>query len=289
MVCMIKRCIFANKYAAILRKNSQKRWYKTVQHVLSFALVLISFHAQSQQIQGDKMKEIAGIEEVDILMKETKAWGLNLHSSGYGIDFRRGKQKTAFKNVFWHFNVNTLKHAKETQTLNRFYERSSSFIYGKINNVWQLKINRGFTKNINPKGDNSSVAISYGVMVGASINIIKPIYLDIIQDESTYENPIIASERYKPEIHPIEDVLGRSFFLKGIEESKIWPSIQLQSFMSAEWNKKPKQVNLLEAGFGFDYFFRPLPILAYEQNKSLIVNLFIRVLIGNKWNPLQTM
>lgn len=250
-------------------------------------LVAASNFSYSQQNQGEKMKEIEGVEEIGILMKENKSWGLHLNTSGYGINYRRGKQKTAFKNIFWHVSINTIKHAKETQTLNRFYERSSSFNYGKINNVWQIKLDRGFTKNLNPKGDQASVAISYGMMFGAALNVVKPIYLDIIQDESTFQNPIVVSERYDPEIHPIERVLGRSFFLKGIEESQIRPSIQFQTFMCAEWQKRPKQLNLLEAGVGIDYFFRPLPILAYEQNKSLIVNLFIRVLIGNKWNQQQ--
>jgi len=285
---MIKRCIFANKYAFILITFQFTFSSKIHKQALVFLFALLCYSIDAQQIQGGKMKEIEGVEEVGILMKENKAWGLHLNSSGYGIDFRRGKQKTAFKNVFWNFSVNTIKHAKETQTLNRFYERSSSFIYGKINNVWQLKLDRGFIKNLNPKGDNSSVAISYGMTIGASLNIVKPIYLDIVQNESTFQNPITISERYDPEIHPTEKVLGRSFFLKGLDESQIRPSIQFQSFLCAEWQKKPKQINLLEAGIGFDYFFTPLPILAYEQNKSLIVTLFIRVLIGNKWNPQQT-
>jgi hypothetical protein len=242
----------------------------------------------AQQMQGEKLKEIQGVEEVDILMKENKVWGLHLRTSGYGIDYRRGKQHTTFENRFWHFSINTIKAAKETQVLNRFYERSSSFIYAKINSVWQLSVNRGFYKNLNPKSDRSSFSVSYGFKGGATATLIKPIYLDILQKESTYQNPIIESIRYDPEIHPVEKVLGRSFFLKGIEQSRIRPSIQAEFFMNAEWHKNPRAQNLIEAGIGIDYFFQQLPIMAYEQNQQLFVNLFIRLLIGKKWNSIQT-
>ena len=57
-------------------------------------------------------------EEKPALMKNEFSFGLNIHTSGWGIDFRKGKHIKGYKKRIYEAELVSMKHAKEIRSVN---------------------------------------------------------------------------------------------------------------------------------------------------------------------------
>jgi hypothetical protein len=218
-----------------------------------------------------------------ILMRDEFSGGLVLHSEGFGITLRRAKQKTYKKKKYVEFDFVSMKDVKEISQQNPYYDNSTSFIYGKLNDFYVPRIGVGRQLVIFAKAHTTGVEVRYNYGFGADLGFTKPIYLNII-----YGNPpdqYAKIERYDPSNpnHTADNIFGNAPFTYGLGQMSIYPGGYIKSAVSFEWAKYPDEIWSVETGVVVDVFAQEIPIMAYIPNKQVFFNFYVSISYGGRW------
>ena len=122
------------------------------------------------------------------------------------------------------------------------------------------------------------IAISYVLNAGISLGYAKPVYLEVI-DTLVLENTI---EKYDPEKHPQDDIVGKAPLLRGMFEGKIHPGLLLKGGLNFESAKQANRINAIEVGITLDAYLKKIPIMANEFNHQFLYNLYVAISFGSK-------
>jgi hypothetical protein len=211
------------------------------------------------------------------------ALGPLISTNTYGIGFNIAKFRSADNLSLVNFNILNYKHYKEARLTNGF-ENASPFIYGKINNLYSVKIMTGFQNTLGDREDASSIKISYNYRIGGSAGFLKPVYIGLVKykpdNDLNYE---VQEVRYDPEIHHRDSVHHTSGFKTGIEKTMVIPGISAATGLVFEWGKNFNRFNQLEIGVAVDYFPTQVPFFAYIEKEKLFANLYLHYSLGKRW------
>jgi hypothetical protein len=230
-------------------------------------------------------------ETPPVLMRNELSFGFSLHSSGWGIDFRKGKNLTVSKKRMIEIELVGMHHPKEIKSVNPYYENSKSFVFGKINNLTVLRGAIGIQRVIAAKGERSGVEIRLNYTGGLSLGFSKPIYLDIITiDINDPGRFTLSTQRSDPANQNLEDIYGRSSFTTGLDEIKVYPGLYTKLGISFEYGSQDEDVKIIEAGCTFDAYGTTIPIMGTPKNpifpvknNQVYFNFYINLLYGRKW------
>jgi hypothetical protein len=223
-------------------------------------------------------------DEVKVLHRNEMAGGLLAHTySGFGINLRRGKHVTGNRKRVTEGEFTYIRDPKEVKTVNPSFDNSKGFYYGKLNTLMVLRLGEGFQNVIYKKPEKSGVEIRYVTMIGVSLGIAKPVYLEILHPTSAANNYTLTTERYDPEKHTIDIIYGRAPFFKGFGESTIYPGGYAKLGLNFEYGSYEESVKAIECGVVVDAYPKVIPIMANETNRQVFIGLYINVLYGRKW------
>ena len=226
---------------------------------------------------------VASVDETGILYSKVSHSGFMLHSSGLGINYRKGKHLTGYSYLLKDFALLTMRHPKEVKTINPYSDNNGGFIYGKLNSLIIARTGIGKQKTINARGDRGGVEFSYGFYGGASWGIAKPVYLTIYNFDD-FKGVTESVERYNPDIHFPDNISGRASFFKGISKSRIYPGLYGSFLFNFEFGREQERLRMVETGISVDAFAKPIPIMAFNKNSNFFLTFFIRILVGKQWN-----
>src|SRR5205085_7126638 len=117
-------------------------------------------------------------EEKPILLRHEMSFGIHLHTNGWGIEVKRGRNITGFKKLMFEAQFVSMKHPKEVKQINPYFENSKSYIYGKLNTFNILRASVGQRNTLYSKADRTGVEVRLIYLAGLSLGITKPIYLE---------------------------------------------------------------------------------------------------------------
>ncbi len=123
-------------------------------------------------------------EDVQLLYRNEQAYGAVIHSSGWGLNYRRGKHITGYKKRILELELVTLKHPKEIK-IEVPDIGTKGYFYGKQFSVLFLRGGYGYHKIITGKSDRRGVELRLVTLVGPVVALAKPVYLNIL-----YPDPI---------------------------------------------------------------------------------------------------
>jgi hypothetical protein len=218
--------------------------------------------------------------------------GIMFHTSGYGLNFRYLKFKDGFIKKGFEFDMASLRHPKEVKSPSQYYYNSAkSFVFGKINGLYTFRLGYGRDKVLIDKTDQGTVSISWLTFGGASLGMVKPIYLEILK-ETSQGLQIISTERYNPEIHNYQVIYGQAPFFTGIENSTLRAGVYLKTGFAFDYNWYDNKVTTLEVGAILDYFptwfglypDKTVPVMYDTQNYNLWLQFYLTINFGAKWN-----
>lgn len=223
-------------------------------------------------------------DEAKIVYKQQVMGGLNLHTSGWGLNLSFLKNKTAFKARVIQIQFVGIKSHKEVKSYNPYYEDARSYFYGKENNFYVLRPSWGYRKVLYDKIRKNGVELSYIWSVGPSIGIAKPVYLEIGQPSLPYQYVVV--ERYDVNEHFQENIYGRASGLNGFSEIRFHPGLHGRFAFMFEYSPKKTGVTALETGIAMDLYGKRIPIMALEdsENRQIFVNFYVSILFGKKFN-----
>lgn len=220
-----------------------------------------------------------------ILLKKELSMGLNIHSHGWGFEFRTGNNVTAFRRRMLDFSIVSMKAPKEIRTINPYFNNSKSYIYGKMNHIYVIRGGITIHNQLNRKPRKpGGVEVRYYYGGGPSLALAKPIYLYIINFTSSFYEYQITTEKYNPYEHFIDNIYGRASFFKGFTEMKFYPGAFAKLGFSFDYTGDHYKVRTIEAGAILDLYPMPVPIMAFNEPNYFFLTFYAAFHFGHRYN-----
>jgi hypothetical protein len=241
------------------------------------------FHPAEAPVPVGRYSQGMG-DEVKVLYRNEMSGGLFAHTyAGFGLNFRRAKHVTGFRKRVNEAEFTYIRHPKEVKTVNPAFDNSKGFSYGKLNSLLVLRLGTGFQNVIYSKPEKSGVEIRYVTMLGFSLGIAKPVYLEILHLTNTQNEFTLTTERYDPSKFGINDIYGRAPYLKGFGESTLYPGAYGKLGLNFEYGSYDDDVKAIEVGVVADAYPKVIPIMANTSNRQVYIAFYIHILYGRKW------
>ena len=237
------------------------------QTITIFFLVIIYSYSYSQGEIDDQNK---------IIFRNERTFSAFMSSYGWGLNYQYAKRVNAYKRILYDFDIDYIKHPKEKKQTNPFFMSSNMtmFVFGKTNLFFELKGSYGQQRELFRKIDKGGIAIRMFYSGGASLGVLKPIYYQIIYPSGAID------EKFVPNLHYPENIIGRSSFLKGFSEISVVPGAFVKIGGSFEYSTKNNIVKALDLGISATLYPKPIEILALTDNSQLFVSLFVAYRFG---------
>lgn len=245
---------------------------KSVLLTLSFLLALLA-SPQFLSAQGEIRKE------GDILLKNESSFGLTLTNLGYGISYRYGQHRWAKTKTIYQADFFYLKHPKEIKSSSYYYP-NKSYVYGKINTLFNLQLGYGIQQELFSKEDEGGIAIRWYALGGPAIAFLKPNYYEITYQLGEYiEEPF---DTYYNNTTHAGIIIGDASFFKGLNETRMVPGVYFVAGVNFDYHTSTEIYNALEAGLKFDAYMNRIPIMSENLVKAspFLFQLFISYRFG---------
>ncbi len=277
----------------------------------SLGMLLGIFFCNTSFAQPNKIKHqnrlgdslvLKDISEKPTFQKRPKArtkdlsGGLMLTTDGYGIvftgakafgyeDFGYGNEEKYYNAHFVQLEISERFHRKEYRDLSYsalfnllVAQKSTYFIYGKVNNFFQIKPSYGQRRLFGGKGEPGSPLIQYYIALGPSFGLIKPYYINtvtggMIKYDSTNANIFLNKEL----------IFGKAALTTGMNEIQLAYGLHLKGGFHFDFSKNPIRVSAFDLGFALDYYFQPITQMAQTKAQSFFAQLYITYQLGKRW------
>lgn len=219
------------------------------------------------------------------LYKHELSGGPLIHGDGWGITFQYGKYVTAKNRNMLGIEIVSMKHPKEIKSFNPNYQDARGYFYGKLNSMIIVRPTIGRKHRIAEKIRKSAVEVNYVWGIGPSLGLLKPVYLQILEEPGMAFQPV-STQRYDPERHFADNILGRASFFKGFGEMKLYPGAYARFAFNFEYAGTNTGIRALEAGVSMDAYAKEVPIMADVEdlgtNKQFFLEFYIALHFGAK-------
>ena len=221
-----------------------------------------------------------------IFYRNEQTIGFLLNSNGLGGSLRFAKHPGGFSKYLIDLDFNWIQHSKEIKTNSLYYDQKS-YIYGKLNSFYSLRIGVGKQKEMFSKFDKGGIAIRYFFVAGPVLGIVKPKYYEVSYD-NLYTYVIEDFETYYYNVnnnHANGYIVGNASFLEGIDKTKFEAGVFFKFGFSFEYSNKDNMLNAIEAGTTIEAFPKKIPIMKSEESYWLFPAFFLSYRFGKIYDP----
>lgn len=243
----------------------------------------------SQDIATGFTPSISQNDDAQLLYRNEQVFGILVHSSGWGLNYRRGKHITGFKKRTIETEIVGMKHPKEIKTELSDFGTGRGYFYGKMNVITVVRGGYGYHKVISGKSDRRGVELRLVTLAGPTFAFAKPIYLEIWYPDNNNPGSQRVVEKYDPSnpyhvpYNNLYGIIGKAGYFTGFSEMKIYPGVFFKLGLSFEHSSLDEDIKLLETGVVADAFYKTVPIMANTKNNQVFLNFYINVMFGKKW------
>lgn len=218
------------------------------------------------------------------ITKELSA-GLRLNTDGWSFIIERGRYKTSepkkidmFHDVrVMQFEFTEHRHPKELKVYAADGRSTKTYVYGKINNFYSVRLNIGNRKMIAGKPYPKSISVHWVYAGGLSIGLLKPYYL---------ETADLGTIKYTPETsHSFLNTaaaIGSAGFAKGIGETKIIPGIDVKTGLHFDFSQNKFLVAAVEVGIAGEYYSQDIEMMALQKATPYLFNFYAGIQFGKR-------
>jgi hypothetical protein len=200
-----------------------------------------------------------------------------------------GKAKTGdmkhvdmFHNVFYlQTEFIEKKDPKEEKVKSKTLSNksSSTYIYGKVNNFYALKVGLGYRKLIAGKPDPGCVSIHWATTAGVALGMLKPYYITLAGGSQSIKYTDINQSDFLDE----RIIQGNSGFSKGLGEMQFIPGGHIKSALHFDFSANKRNVIGVEAGVNAEFYSTPVVLMANQAPVSSFYDLFVSFQFGRRW------
>jgi hypothetical protein len=224
-------------------------------------------------------------EEGALIYQKQISQGIHFNTDGWSIFYEKGKYKTITTTNLWWVEIGEHRHPKEERTPTASSVQGfiilSNYVYGKQNNLYDVKLGFGQQKLIGGKGNKNGVAVSAIYGGGITAGLLKPYYLQI-QNPSTQRQEDIKYDNNDQLFLDPTIILGKGSFSKGFSEMQFVPGGHVKGALRFDYGRYNEVVSALEVGLKATYFSKKMPVMLLNDEKSLFFNAYISVIFGKR-------
>jgi hypothetical protein len=225
-------------------------------------------------------------DDVQLLYRNEREFGFVVHSSGWGINYRRGKHITGYKKRTFELEMVGMKHPKEIK-LQVPDIGTRGYFYGKQYTVTLLRGGYGLHKVITGKSDRRGVELRLVTLAGPVLAFAKPVYINVYYEDAGNPFPYVDIRLERFDInnprHVPDYIVGRAGYFRGFGEMNFYPGGFFKLGLSFEHSSLDDDIKLLETGITVDAFYKTIPIMANARNNQVFVNVYLNIMFGKKW------
>jgi hypothetical protein len=224
-------------------------------------------------------------EEGALIYQKQITQGIHFNTDGWSVFYEKGKYKTITTTNLWWIELGEHRHPKEeripTASSSQGFIIVSNYVYGKQNNLYDIKLGFGQQKLIGGKGNKNGVAVSAIYGGGVTAGLLKPYYLQI-QNPTTQRQEEIKYDNNDQLFLDPTIVLGKGSFSKGFNEIQFVPGGHVKGALRFDYGRYNEVVSALEVGLKATYFSKKMPIMLLNNDKSLFFNAYISIIFGKR-------
>jgi len=224
-------------------------------------------------------------EEGALIYQKQITQGIHFNTDGWSVFYEKGKYKSITKTNLWWVEIGEHRHPKEERTPTASSVQGfiilSNYVYGKQNNLYDVKLGFGQQKLIGGKGNKNGVAVSAIYGGGITAGLLKPYYLQIQSPTTNQQEEIKYDNNDQLFLDPTI-VLGKGSFSKGFSEMQLVPGGHVKGALRFDYGRYNEVVSALEVGLKATYFSKKMPIMLLNKERSLFFNAYISVTFGKR-------
>lgn len=243
--------------------------------------------AEKKAEKKERVNKLIKQEEIGTLIyQKQNVFGFKLATDGWGAFFEKGFMKTVEKTNLFSVEIGERKSPKEQKVASidqNGFSFGSSFIYGKQNNFYFLKLGVGQSLLLGGKGNKNGVAVSAIYSGGLSIGLLKPYYLRVTDNQKESEIKYLDNKSRNDTLFltPTSIVGGAGIF-KGFGEMKVKPGIFVKTALRFDYGKYNEMVSAIEAGINAEYYVSKIPLMIENKQKRFFINAFVAIEFGKR-------
>ena len=232
-----------------------------------------------------------------IIYRHEKSVDIRLHTNGFALAYNTGKIDAFNETSYYHFELGYVRDFRERRqtliTLSSFQTNSSTYIYGKQNNIINIRAGKGWKRYLSEKARRKGIALGYCYEVGPSLALLKPYYIDIsVVEEVNGElqlgrQEIKYSQENRDQFLNENIALGSAGYFRGFNEITVVPGIQAKGGLLFSLGAYDKMVKAVEVGAMLDVYIQQIPIMVETEavsNKPYFFNLYLSLQLGRRSN-----
>lgn len=220
-------------------------------------------------------------------------FGVKANTNGFGLQYTFAQRVNYRLRRNYELEYDFIKSLKEVKMVNSYFSSYNAsvkkFVFGKVNSVHNIRLGYGYNWMVFEKRDKNSVSIHLQANLGFSFAFQKPIYYDMVDSVSVYNNEVY----YYASFHKFEDyysgkvmdIITRAPFSEGLREISVRPGNYLKLDFSFDFAQDAMNVTAIEVGAIFDFYYMPVTIM-YDRPQNFMWSLYIAFQFGKKYNPL---
>lgn len=207
-------------------------------------------------------------------------YGFNKNSAGGrlgGIVFKKSKLLREGQFETYGLEIMNVKSDLEVRTNSG---AGSSFIFGKSNYLYAIRLQYGRDYILFSKAAMQGVEVKACFAAGPSIGIVAPYY---IKRNDSGGNQFV-SEQYDADNpnHAFNQIYSHGDFLEGIGQSKIQMGLNLKAALSFEMGVSKRSLTGFEVGFLADAYGKRIPLVPSGKNRAVFPTIFLTVFYGSR-------
>lgn len=264
---------------------------------LVIAVILMTIGQGSLLGQNTFQPKSIDLSYKGIIYRNEWSVDFRLHTNGAALSYNTGSIDAFNKTSFYHFELGYMTDFRERKQTRSFQTgtliQSRTFIFGKRNNVINLRAGKGWKRYVSEKARRKGIAMGYSYEVGPSLALVKPYYINVRRNEIVNGELVVTFEDIKYSAED-EDVFlnnvaiqGSSGFWKGFNEISVIPGIQAKGGVLFSLGAYDKTVKAIEVGAMLDLYIAKVPIMvetAEVSSKPYFFNLYVSLQLGRRSN-----
>ena len=257
--------------------------------VFAVCVMLSATHAQANkreqlmQARSARLEKIRRAEDENALIyNKQSAFGIRLNTDGYGIFYEHGKYKTLSLTNLWWISLDERKDPKEQRVTNTdgIFQFGNPFVYGKINNFYQLKVGIGQQRLIGGKDVKNGVAVSAIYGGGVSAGLVKPYYINITDSAGGTRDVQYSPETDKSfRSGPIN---GGAAFGRGFNQISFVPGVFARAALRFDYGRFNELLSAIETGVTAQYYTKDIQIMLDQPGKKFFFNAYVALVFGKR-------
>jgi hypothetical protein len=200
-------------------------------------------------------------------------WGINKNTNGGLIGslvfkWSRGMGNDVYRT--FGFELSNVKHPKETRVQSN---TGQSFIIGKTNYLYTIRLQYGRDKLLFRKDTQQGVQINAGFMGGPTIAFHAPYY--ILTPDGEYE-------KYDPLVHFDNGAVGTGKLFQGLGQSETLLGINVKGGVSFEFGTYKNNVAGIEVGLMVEAFTKKVILMPTQDNRAVFPSAYVLLYWGKR-------